>query len=54
MNLLFRAFVKNGIFCQHDVADVMQKVAMVAWKKFSNLDESRFEFWKMDVRDCPL
>ena len=41
-----RAFVKNGIFCQHDVADVMQKVAMVAWKKFANLDDPDLEFGK--------
>jgi RNA polymerase sigma-70 factor (ECF subfamily) len=41
-----RAFVKNGIFYQHDVADVMQKIAMVAWKKFGDLDDPNLDFGK--------
>jgi RNA polymerase sigma-70 factor (ECF subfamily) len=41
-----RAFIRNGLYNSHDVADVMQKVAIIAWNKFDQLKDPESGFGK--------
>jgi RNA polymerase sigma-70 factor (ECF subfamily) len=39
-----RAFIRASLPSSHDVAEVMQNVSLVAWKKFSELDNAETGF----------
>ena len=39
-----RAFIRASLPSSHDVAEVMQNVSLVAWKKFSQLDNAETGF----------
>ena len=43
---LVRAYVRSGIYNSHDVADIMQKVSIVAWNKFHDLKDPEIGFGK--------
>ena len=46
-----RAYVRSGIYNHHDVADLMQKVAIIAWNKFDQFKdrEENFGKWMMVI-----
>ena len=39
-----RAFIRASLPSSHDVAEVMQNVSLIAWKKFSQLDDAETGF----------
>ena len=39
-----RAFIRASLPSSHDVAEVMQNVSLIAWKKFSELDNAETDF----------
>ena len=46
-----RAYIRGGLYNHHDVADLMQKVAIIAWNKFDQLKdpEENFGKWMMVI-----
>lgn len=46
-----RAYIRSGLYKHHDVADLMQKVAIIAWNKFDQLKdpEENFVKWMMVI-----
>ena len=41
-----RAYIRAGVQSSHDVAEVMQEVSLVAWRKFSDLEDPESDFAK--------
>ena len=46
-----RAYIRSGLYKHHDVADLMQKVAIIAWNKIDQLKdpEENFGKWMMVI-----
>ncbi len=39
-----RAYIRAGLSSPHDVAEVMQEVSLIAWRKFSDLGDPETDF----------